>query len=161
MLKLWLLAFRSRGAKVVIAPTFSFKLQALSVTTSFPPINSMKLTSFLLPVLYANIATARATSGWFGSNDDSQLRLQDDDPLNVPGENPLKFCADPKDNILKIIKADLDPNPPKAYVLPSTSAVWSYLDPTPPLQPSCYHNQRANFCFCKVVRLSPSPPKVS
>lgn len=80
----------------------------------------MKLTAILLPVLYCNVAAARATSSWFNSNDDSQLRLQNDDPLSVPGENPLLFCADPKDNILEIKKADLNPNPPKACVSPFT-----------------------------------------
>jgi hypothetical protein len=74
----------------------------------------MKLTTILLPVLYCNLAAARATSDWFSSNNDGQLRLKEDDPLSVPGENPLLFCADPTDNILEIIKADLDPNPPKA-----------------------------------------------
>ncbi|KAL9624447.1 MAG: hypothetical protein Q9160_001410 [Pyrenula sp. 1 TL-2023] len=33
--------------------------------------------------------------------------------LKVPGENPLYFCADPKDYILDIRYANLDPNPPK------------------------------------------------
>jgi hypothetical protein len=74
----------------------------------------MKATSILLAVLYCNLAAARATSGWFSANDDSQLRLKTDDPLSVPGENPLLFCEDPSDNILEIIKADLSPNPPKA-----------------------------------------------
>ncbi|KAL9106277.1 MAG: hypothetical protein Q9227_008676 [Pyrenula ochraceoflavens] len=37
-----------------------------------------------------------------------------DEALKVPGENPLYFCADPKDNILQIKYADLTPNPPKA-----------------------------------------------
>ncbi|QDS69698.1 hypothetical protein FKW77_009751 [Venturia effusa] len=82
----------------------------------------MKLTTILLPALYCNIAAARATSSWFSSNDDSQLRLQDDDPLKVPGKNPLLFCADPTDNILEIQKADLDPNPPKAGTTLSISA---------------------------------------
>ncbi|KAF2763080.1 hypothetical protein EJ05DRAFT_459908, partial [Pseudovirgaria hyperparasitica] len=33
--------------------------------------------------------------------------------LSVPGENPLEFCADPKDYKLEIDKVDLSPNPPK------------------------------------------------
>lgn len=39
-----------------------------------------------------------------------------DDKVKVPGDNPLYFCSDPKDDILDITKVDLDPNPPKAYV---------------------------------------------
>merc|ERR1711977_813750 len=45
---------------------------------------------------------------------DDHLRLALDDPLNVPGENPLVFCEDPAKNILTIDKVDLDPNPPEA-----------------------------------------------
>ncbi|KAE9981941.1 hypothetical protein EG327_006055 [Venturia inaequalis] len=82
----------------------------------------MKLTTILLPALYCNFVASRATSSWFSANDDSQLRLQNDDPLSVPGENPLLFCADPKDNILAITKADLNPNPPKAGTTLSISA---------------------------------------
>lgn len=37
-----------------------------------------------------------------------------DDALDVPGDNPLHYCEDPKNDILKIEKVDLDPNPPEA-----------------------------------------------
>jgi len=37
-----------------------------------------------------------------------------DDDLSVPGDNPLQYCAKPDDNILKIEKVDLSPNPPQA-----------------------------------------------
>lgn len=36
------------------------------------------------------------------------------DDLKVPGNNPLYFCSDPKDNVLTIEKVDLTPNPPEA-----------------------------------------------
>jgi len=37
-----------------------------------------------------------------------------DDPLKVPGENPLSFCSDASKDLLIIEKVDLDPNPPEA-----------------------------------------------
>lgn len=45
-----------------------------------------------------------------------QVGIQDDNPLKIPGENPLEFCEDPADFILTIKKVDLDPNPPSALV---------------------------------------------
>lgn len=44
----------------------------------------------------------------------SQVTLQDEPDLDVPGSNPLKYCADPKDYLLELDNVDLDPNPPKA-----------------------------------------------
>lgn len=37
-----------------------------------------------------------------------------EDPLSVPGKNPLVHCENPKDDILALKSVDLDPNPPKA-----------------------------------------------
>jgi len=37
-----------------------------------------------------------------------------EDPLPVPGENPLLYCANPSDYILSIDHVDLNPNPPSA-----------------------------------------------
>lgn len=121
--KLWPPAFQSRAAlksSSAQPSTWSLGLSSpspVATSTSITTAN-MKLTTILLPALYCNFVASRATSSWFSANDDSQLRLQNDDPLSVPGENPLLFCADPKDNILAITKADLNPNPPKAYVSP-------------------------------------------
>ena len=60
-------------------------------------------------VLFA--ATAYASFGInFGGKD--QVHLTEE--YKVPGDNPLFFCSDPKDNILEVKKVDLDPNPPQA-----------------------------------------------
>lgn len=69
----------------------------------------MKTATLLSTALFALTASA----SWLGSND--QVSIADTD-LSVPGENPLVYCADPKDYILSIEKVDLDPNPPAAYV---------------------------------------------
>ncbi|KAF2152050.1 Phosphatidylglycerol/phosphatidylinositol transfer protein [Myriangium duriaei CBS 260.36] len=63
----------------------------------------MKLVSLFTLGLCAATATARS----------SQATLTEDKP-DVPGKNPLKFCAQPDDYILEIKKADLSPNPPEA-----------------------------------------------
>jgi len=46
-----------------------------------------------------------------------QVSIRDDNPdnpLKVPGENPLEFCSPQDDFLLTIKKVDLDPNPPQA-----------------------------------------------
>lgn len=43
-----------------------------------------------------------------------QVTIQEE--YKVPGDNPLYFCGDPADDLLKIEKVDLSPNPPKPYV---------------------------------------------
>jgi len=68
----------------------------------------MKL-SALLVTLYSTTTFAGAL--WSSPSND-QVRLAEE--FSVPGENPLLFCADPKDNILTIDKVDLGPNPPEA-----------------------------------------------
>jgi hypothetical protein len=68
----------------------------------------MKL-SALVTIISA--AQALAAFGWSG-NSNEQVSLAEE--FNVPGENPLLFCEDPKKNILVIEKVDLDPNPPEA-----------------------------------------------
>jgi len=74
----------------------------------------MKFSTTLLPLLYITGAAARST--WLGaSSSNEQLRLKTvDDPLKVPGANPLSFCSDASKDILTIEKVDLDPNPPEA-----------------------------------------------
>lgn len=68
----------------------------------------MKFSSTFL-FLFVSSAYCRFTP--FGG---SQVHLSDDEKIKVPGENPLYYCSDPKDDILEIEKVDLDPNPPKA-----------------------------------------------
>lgn len=65
----------------------------------------MKLSSVLLAA--AGVATVSAQPSWMPG----QVTIQND--YKVPGDNPLDFCADPKDNLLEIEKVDLDPNPPQ------------------------------------------------
>jgi hypothetical protein len=73
----------------------------------------MKFSTTLLPLVYITAASAR--SAWLPGVGDAQApTILEDDPLKVPGANPLSFCADPKDDILTIINVDLDPNPPEA-----------------------------------------------
>lgn len=62
----------------------------------------MKLLLYLLPSLVA------VQAGWLGAS--SELALSND--TDVPGENPLKHCADPKDDILDLESVDISPNPP-------------------------------------------------
>ncbi|KAL9089480.1 MAG: hypothetical protein Q9159_002520 [Coniocarpon cinnabarinum] len=64
----------------------------------------MQLTSLLPAFLLSTLAFAST----------SQVALQDDSKLDVPGSNPLKFCEDPSNYLLDIDNVDLDPNPPKA-----------------------------------------------
>lgn len=67
----------------------------------------MKLLTLLTSTLLATAVSAR--SSIFGS---SVNVAPYDDALKVPGESPLQFCEDPKDDILELKSVDLDPNPP-------------------------------------------------
>lgn len=64
----------------------------------------MKFSSVLFAAV--GVATVSAQPSWMPG----QVTIQDD--FKVPGDNPLNFCADPKDDILEIENVDLDPNPP-------------------------------------------------
>lgn len=68
----------------------------------------MKFSSVLFAAV--GVATVSAQPSWMPG----QVTIQDD--FKVPGDNPLNFCADPKDDILEIENVDLDPNPPSPYV---------------------------------------------
>ena len=67
-----------------------------------------------LTVLLAAFAavSVSASPSWLPGN--NQVVVNED--FKVPGDNPLYFCADPKDYIAKITKVDLSPNPPVPYV---------------------------------------------
>ncbi|KAF1913112.1 ML domain-containing protein [Ampelomyces quisqualis] len=67
----------------------------------------MQITTFVLAALSA--VSVSATPSWLGGD---QVTIKEE--YKVPGDNPLYFCGDPVDDILKIEKADIDPNPPKA-----------------------------------------------
>ncbi|KAF2684423.1 hypothetical protein K458DRAFT_366791, partial [Lentithecium fluviatile CBS 122367] len=64
----------------------------------------MKLTALLLAAI--SVVSVSAEPSWMPG----QVTIQED--YKVPGDNPLYFCADPKDDILEIEKVDLNPNPP-------------------------------------------------
>lgn len=107
-------------------------------------IATMKFPAAFLPLLFASLTTSTSL---FSS---SQMILADED-LDVPGENPLKFCQKTDGYSLTINYVDLTPNPPLPSVPPS------YL----------YSLQSAPLSTISVARLSPSklgvisPPKWS
>lgn len=68
----------------------------------------MKLSAVLLAA--TTVATVSAKPSWTPG----QITVKEE--FKVPGNNPLNFCADPKDNLLEIENVDLDPNPPQPYV---------------------------------------------
>ncbi|KAF2111090.1 ML domain-containing protein [Lophiotrema nucula] len=68
----------------------------------------MKLATVLIPAAFAASVVAEPVPGWIPS----QVTISEDH--KVPGDNPLYFCADPKDYIVEIDKVDLSPNPPEA-----------------------------------------------
>ncbi|KAF2261265.1 phosphatidylglycerol/phosphatidylinositol transfer protein precursor [Lojkania enalia] len=81
----------------------------------------MRLTTLLLSAVWAVSVTAEPA--WMPS----QIKINED--LAVPGDNPLFFCADPKDNILKIEEVDLSPNPPEAGKTLSIKAKGDFKEP--------------------------------
>lgn len=64
----------------------------------------MKLTAVLASLVLVVTVSARST--WLPT----QITINEE--FKVPGDNPLYFCSDPKDDLLEIEKVDLDPNPP-------------------------------------------------
>ena len=72
---------------------------------------AMQLTTLLLAALSA--VSVSASPSWMGGD---QVTIQEE--YKVPGDNPLYFCGDPANDLLKIEKVDLSPNPPKPYVIP-------------------------------------------
>ncbi|CAI6337456.1 unnamed protein product [Periconia digitata] len=65
----------------------------------------MKFSSVLVAAV--GVAAVSAQPAWTPG----QVTIQDD--FKVPGDNPLNFCADPKDDLLEIENVDLSPNPPQ------------------------------------------------
>jgi hypothetical protein len=72
----------------------------------------MQLTTVFLAALSATSVSATPSGSWLSGD---QVTIKED--YKVPGDNPLYFCGDPADDLVKIEKVDLDPNPPKPYVL--------------------------------------------
>lgn len=73
----------------------------------------MQLVTLLLAAI--SVVSVSAEPSWMPG----QIKIQED--YKVPGDNPLYFCADPKDDILEIEKVDLSPNPPEPYVCPDST----------------------------------------
>jgi len=71
----------------------------------------MKLALSIITLLYATLVTSNSFSNFLGSTDPA---TNDDEKFQVPGKNPLTFCADPSDYILTIDFVNLTPNPPVA-----------------------------------------------
>jgi hypothetical protein len=67
----------------------------------------MRFLAAFAPLLLSTTVTA---GSWFGNE---QVALVDN-PLSVPGKNPLTYCTQPDDYILDIDHVDLTPNPPEA-----------------------------------------------
>lgn len=80
----------------------------------------MKLLSVATLLLAAPLVSAASLSSFF---DPSQATIRGDPVKEHPvnGKNPLEFCDNPENHILQIDHVDLDPNPPKAYVGPSSN----------------------------------------
>jgi len=68
----------------------------------------MKFTTFASAALFATYASAKSPS-WRAASAVTPF----DDDFKVPGDNPLKHCADPSEDILDITSVDISPNPPK------------------------------------------------
>jgi hypothetical protein len=71
-------------------------------------ITIMKVLTLATSTLFATSVSAGI--GFFGGKSIDVAPW--DDSLDVPGENPLQHCQDPKDDILDLKQVDLDPNPP-------------------------------------------------
>lgn len=72
-------------------------------------------TTVLLSLALATTTNANpnaAAASWFSSNSNSGSVGATDDGGVVKGDNPLRYCVDPKDYILDIDYVDLAPNPP-------------------------------------------------
>ena len=63
----------------------------------------MKLLLSILTLTFFSFASASLFAG---------QTVLDEPSYAVPGKNPLHFCADPKNDILKVEDVDLAPNPP-------------------------------------------------
>jgi hypothetical protein len=77
-------------------------------------------------VLAAFATAATALPSWFEGQD----VIAADDDLVVPGQNPLHYCsADRDDDIVKIEKVDLSPNPPVPGAKLEIKATGTVLEP--------------------------------
>lgn len=80
----------------------------------------MKFTAAATTLLLAASTASALATPWLdsltgASSSKSQATLADE-PMPVSGDNPLFYCAAPKEYILDIDYIDLSPNPPLALV---------------------------------------------
>lgn len=97
--------------------TAAQRLPLLSIVTRFSEATYSTLvpaTMKVSAILFATASAASVSAGSLFSTGGDQAVINED--FKVPGDNPLYFCADPKDYLLDIENVDLEPNPPVPYV---------------------------------------------
>ena len=80
---------------------------------SLYPTVTMRLSTTALTLLLAPLVASESLS-FFGQQQQALGKINDNS--QVPGESPLEFCQDIKENILVIEHVNLDPNPPVPFV---------------------------------------------
>lgn len=65
---------------------------------------------------FSLFATFAAASNLFQQLASAATDVRVSDGSKVPGESPLEYCGDTRDDILDLEKIDLTPNPPIPYV---------------------------------------------
>lgn len=83
---------------------------------------NMKVATILLA---ASSAASVSAVSLFSTGGDQAVINED---FKVPGDNPLYFCADPKDYLLDLENVDLSPNPPVPFVFPCSQVGHSCTD---------------------------------
>ena len=79
----------------------------------------MHLSFATLSVLLTTLVASESLP-FFGGQSQTPLRVSDG-ALEVPGESPLVYCQEPKEDILTIEHVNLDPNPPIPCVMTENS----------------------------------------
>lgn len=76
------------------------------------------LLAFLVLLTPSPLSSSSLLAGAFdgGDHDQQQPIVDNTAGLKVPGDNPLRFCSSPVDNVMQIDYVDISPNPPKPYV---------------------------------------------
>ncbi|TLD26780.1 hypothetical protein PspLS_04794 [Pyricularia sp. CBS 133598] len=78
-------------------------------------LHPSRLTMRFSTAFFALVSVGFSSASGFRLQGRDQVSVALDDDHKIPGESPLKLCdGDHKDDILKITKVDLSPNPPKA-----------------------------------------------
>src|SRR5262245_55532633 len=94
---------RTAIAAATLAPLPSnppcFPIRRPSLVSCQKPL-AMQVAAVLLAAI--SVVSVSAEPSWMPG----QIKISED--FKVPGDNPLYFCSDPKDDILEIEKVDLD-----------------------------------------------------